>query len=152
SMIEQNTATTSRGRALTMIGFPRSKNKKVSPKSSNEKRLSPRRAQYTDMEILPIEQFAKRGMSTATHVAMNRDARAIGSDGAEENTIGHIGLSGGPLIFAGLSEDSPPLQPQKVVGVVIEHGDGRGSVIALRMSVVLRLIEDVILRSKTPTN
>lgn len=133
-------------RLLTMIGFPVSKNKKITPDNRRKGKLSPVRAQYSDTETTPSQYFTDRGMSTATHVAMERGNRAIGSEGLEVNTIGHRGFSGGPLIYAGLTNSPVSIGDQKVVGVILEGDDSTGVIIALRLSVVLRHIDSQIPR------
>lgn len=134
-------------RLLTMIGFPVSKNKKIPPADRKKRRLVPKRAQYSNTEIIPSEYFKERGMSQQSHIAMGREQRAIDSEGLEDNTIGHHGFSGGPMIYAGLTEPSVLSGDQKVVGVVLEGNEEIGVVIALRISVVLRHIDGQIATS-----
>lgn len=131
-------------RLLTMIGFPVSKNKKISPDSRRKKTLTPMRAQYTNLEMTPADYFEARGMSPKTHVAMKRENRSIDSSGVEENTIGHRGFSGGPLIYSGLTHSPTSISSQKVVGVVLEGDDLSETIIALRLSSLLRNIDSQI--------
>lgn len=142
SQIEDQAPDESSERMMTIIGFPTSKNKSIKPADLSRKRLSPVRVQYADMEGVPVSYFEERGMSSRSHVAMLRGARSMFDDGMEDNTIGHRGLSGGPMIFAGLSNSGSPIQPQKVVGVILEQDERCGVVVALRMSEVLRRIEN----------
>ncbi|NYG31446.1 hypothetical protein HZU83_01880 [Sphaerotilus montanus] len=131
-------------RMLIMIGFPASKNKKISPDNRRNRRLAPTRAQYLNIEIMPNEYFNARGMSPQTHVAITREQRSIDSAGEEVNTIGHHGFSGGPLIYAGLQKSPVLIEDQKVIGVVLEGDNKFGVVVALRMSVILRHIDTKI--------
>lgn len=59
----------------------------------------------------------------------------------EDNSIGHHGFSGGPLIYAGLSNSPSAIGDQLIVGVILEGDDSHGVIVALRLSVVLRHIE-----------
>lgn len=138
-------------RFLTMIGFPVSKNKKLSPESRRKRTLNPVRAQYTDMEIRATDYFDRRGISSKTHVAMKRTDRSIDSNGVEENTIGHRGFSGGPLIHLGLTHSPASTSSQKVVGVVLEGDDSMATIVALRLSVLLRNIDYQISREEQPS-
>lgn len=134
-------------RLLTMIGFPVSKNKKISPADRKRRLLLSKIAQYSNTELIPNEYLKKRGMSPHSHVAMRRERRAIDNDGEQENTIGHQGLSGGPMIYTGLADPFVSIGDQKVVGVVLEGNEEIGVVIALRISVVLRHIDTRIAAS-----
>lgn len=129
---------------LTTIGFPVSKNKKISPDDRRKRRLSPKRAQYSNTELTPDEYYKARGMSSRTHVAMKREKRSIDSDGLEVNTIGHHGFSGGPLIYTGLTNSPVLIGDQKVVGLILEGDEEAGVLVALRISVVLRHIDSQI--------
>lgn len=132
----------SRGvRLLTMIGYPVSKNKKLSPEARKLRRIQPKRAQYTDTEAIDPAYFARRGMSALTHVAMKRSNRARENDGTVVNTISHRGLSGGPLIYTGLSISPPSIGNQLIVGIILEGDESGGVVVALRLSVVLHHIK-----------
>ncbi|MBM9912911.1 MULTISPECIES: trypsin-like serine protease [Stenotrophomonas] len=149
SQIEREPPTSQESRVLTMIGFPRSKNKKISAKNTRAKNLSPVRAQYADLETIPHEHFKSRGMSSDTHIAMRRGNQSMGENGDVQNTIGHIGFSGGPMIFAGLVDADPPIRPQTIVGMVIESGDSNDCVVALRMSEIISRIDRNM--GQTPT-
>lgn len=128
-------------RLLTTIGFPVSKNKKIAPDKRRRRAIAPTRAQYSNTEMTPTAHFQARGMSPSTHVAMKRENRAINSDGVEQNTIGHKGFSGGPLIYSGLTNSPVSISSQKIVGVILEGDDSIGTIIALRLSVLLRHID-----------
>lgn len=141
----ENTATPSSGlRLLTTIGFPVSKNKKIKPSERKSRSIVPIRSQYSNTEMTPTAYFQARGMSPSTHVAMKRESRAINSDGVEENTISHRGFSGGPLIYSGVTNSSISLGSQKVLGVILEGDDSSGTIVALRLSVLLRHIDTQI--------
>lgn len=131
-------------RLLTMIGFPVSKNKKISPDARRKRRLSPKIAQYSNTELASDEHFKSKGMSSRTHLAVKREQRSIDSEGLEVNTIGHHGFSGGPLIYAGLTTSPTSFDDQKVVGIILEGNETFDVVFALRISVVLRHIDSQI--------
>lgn len=142
--LEDNQSPTVGLRLLTMIGFPVSKNKKISPDNRRKRHLLPKRAQYSNIEVTPDEYFATRGMSSQTHVAMKREQRSMEGEGVKVNTIGHHGFSGGPLIDANLTKSSSSIEDQKVVGIVLEGNEAFDVVVALRISVVLRHIDSQI--------
>lgn len=144
SGLEDTTTPASGLRLLTTIGFPVSKNKKINPSDRRRRVIAPTRAQYSNTEMTPAEYFQDRGMSPSTHVAMKRESRAFDSNGVGVNTIGHKGFSGGPLIYSALTNSPISISNQKVVGVILEGNDSIGTIVALRLSVLLRHIDTQI--------
>ncbi|WP_186099586.1 hypothetical protein [Burkholderia gladioli] len=126
------------------IGFPVSKNKKIKPEDRRNRRLSPNRASYMNVQVDATEYFEERGMSAVTHIAIKRENRSVNSGGDEGNTIGHKGLSGGPLIDTGMRLPAGTTFSQKVSGIVLEGSEKNKILVALRLSVVLRHIEKII--------
>ncbi|SKC99393.1 hypothetical protein SAMN05445504_7721 [Burkholderia sp. CF099] len=126
------------------MGFPASKNKKISPANRAKRLLVPNRARYMNVETDATEYFEFREMSSETHIAIERENRSHSLDGVEENTIGHKGLSGGPLINTGARLNPASLGRPKVSGILIENDEKRKIIVALRLSVVLRHIDSVV--------
>ena len=143
--LEDADAPTSGLRLLTTIGFPVSKNKKIAPDNRRKGQIAPVRAQYSNTEMTPAAYYQARGMSIATHVAMKREQRAVDSNGVEDNTIGHRGFSGGPLIYAGLTNSPVSIDGQKIVGIILEGNEAIGTIVALRLSFLLRHIDRIFL-------
>ena len=125
-------------RLLIAAGFPVSKNR-ITLKRRLARMLSPKLAHYANLETTPTRYFQARSMSEQTHIAMEREKRSMLPDGATDNTIDHHGLSGGPLIYAGLSETDGRIEPQRVAGIILEGNNQ--ILVALRLSVVLRNID-----------
>ncbi|WP_155835114.1 hypothetical protein [Herbaspirillum sp. RV1423] len=126
------------------MGFPVSKNKKISPDDRRARRLIPLMFRYTNLQADADEYFKKRGMSPETHIAIKRENRSINEDGKEENTIGPKGLSGGPLINTGLRLPFSSILPPKVGGMILEKDEKSQVIVALRLSVVLQHIDATI--------
>lgn len=130
--------------AYTATGYPLSKNKKISPAERKKRKLASMRVQYTDFRLDAPALFARRGMTPETHIAIQRGQRALDESGHEDNTIGHKGLSGGPLVDVGLKAPYGESGPQRVVGILIENDDEETLILAVRLWVVLREIDKVI--------
>jgi hypothetical protein len=126
------------------MGFPASKNKKISPANRDKRLLVPNLARYMNVEEDATEYFKFREMSSETHIAIKRENRSHNLKGEEENTIGHKGLSGGPLINTGARLNPASLGRPKVSGILIENDEKRKIIVALRLSVVLRHIDSVV--------
>jgi len=125
------------------IGFPVSKNKKIKPEHKRARRLAPSPAMYINSGAEASAYFSKRGMSQETNIAIKREGRAYNDNGQQENTIGHRGLSGGPLINSGLRLPAT-IDAQKISGIVIEGDDDNQNhtiIVAVRLSVVLQYID-----------
>jgi hypothetical protein len=125
------------------IGFPVSKNKKIKPEHKRTRRLAPLPVMYINSGAEASPYFSTRGMSQETHIAIKRENRAFDENGQQENTIGHRGLSGGPLINSGLRLPAT-IAAQKVSGIVIEGDDDNQRhtiIVAVRLSVVLQYID-----------
>ncbi|MGB9991016.1 hypothetical protein [Pseudoduganella rhizocola] len=126
------------------LGYPVSKNKKISPERRRARKLTPVVARYMNLQTDAAVYFQERGMSSETHIAIKRENRSLNQERVEGNTIGHIGLSGGPLIDTGMQLDPPGFFPPKLSGILIE-GDKNSQksriIVAVRISVILRHID-----------
>lgn len=129
------------------LGYPVSKNKKISPEQRRAHKLKPVVARYMNLQTDAAVYFQSRGMTSETHIAIKRENRSLNQERMEENTIGHTGLSGGPLIDSGMKLNPAGFFSPKISGIVIE-GDKKGErsriIVAVRVSVLLRHIDKSI--------
>jgi hypothetical protein len=112
--LEVQAAPERREKVYVAMGYPVSKNNKIRPDQRRARRLVPKRANYMNLQSDAAEYFEKRGMASATHIAIRRENRSLNSAREEENTIGHRGLSGGPLIDSGMQLSPPGVFAPKV--------------------------------------
>lgn len=129
------------------LGYPVSKNKTIRPEQRRARKLKPIVARYMNRQTDAVEYFQTRGMAPETHIAIKRENRSLNQERVEENTIGHIGLSGGPLIDSGMQLNPPGFFSPKISGIVIE-GDNKAQksrlIVAVRISVLLRHVGQLI--------
>jgi hypothetical protein len=131
-------------RMYVVTGYPLSKNNKIPPDQRRARRLVPKRATYMNRQCDVTAYFEKHGMTSATHIAVKREHRALNAMREEENTIGHKGLSGGPVIDSGMRLSPPEFTAPKVSGIVIERDEKSSFIVAVRLSVVLHHISATI--------
>lgn len=134
-------------RVHVALGYPVSKNNKIRAEQRRARKLKPIVARYMNLQTDAVAYFQTRGMALETHIAIKRENRSLNRERVEENTIGHIGLSGGPLIDSGMHFNPPGFFSPKISGIVIE-GDNKPQksrlIVAVRISVLLRHVDELI--------
>lgn len=125
------------------LGYPRSKNKKVDPTTSKIrlKRLS----YFASWDPFP-EMYFELGLTGNDHIAITRRSQSRDTEGVMVNSIGPVGMSGGPLLDLGRMVSMTELTTRKtyapkLAGILIEHDEKHEAIVAVRIDLVLKEID-----------
>ena len=135
-----------KGRVYLCLGYPRSKNKKVNPKTNA---LRPKRARYFSTWQEMTDLYKDLGISGDHHIAISRKDHSRDDEGLIVNSFGPRGLSGGPLIDLGGMVSMPEIatgvtNPPKIAGVLIEHYEEHEAILSVKIEIVIESIKGAL--------
>jgi hypothetical protein len=135
-----------KGRVYLCLGYPRSKNKKVNPKTNA---LRPKRASYFSTWQEMTDLYKDLGASGDYHIAISRRSQSRDDEGRIVNSFGPRGLSGGPLIDLGGMVSMPEIatgitNPPKIAGVLIAHDKKHEAILSVKIEIVVESIKGAL--------
>ncbi|MDB5974780.1 MAG: hypothetical protein JWR07_1540 [Nevskia sp.] len=133
----------------TAYGYPISRNKKMI--NHVTKSIDTRISMYTANVAAMPDLAAKLGVSGEAHLFLSFTERSYSGDGADHNTFGPRGLSGGALLRLGefSSPDSFDRDPRLAIslsGMIIEHHKDHGALVAVRIGAIVDGIRSTLKR------